>query len=256
VLASFADTVWSQLGRCANCHSPDRNARQVKEHGEQMSWIVPGKPAETLKLLVDRELIDLEKPEESLLRAKPLELVEHGGGPKFPLGSATDTRWKAFLIDYAQTVRSDGYQVGARLPALPKRRSWLSELQIKLIPLPDQWKERLMVVTLHRNLPDGSVEELPVARGDSKVHPEQHVWQNALTIYTKAAPPTLEADNWSRPIAIASAIPRGKYTLRVSLVVPDQKPELQLVGTFTLEAPWKPGYQPPKILSWKDHRQP
>src|SRR5687767_8736678 len=33
VLASFLDNVWSEVGRCAACHSPDRNQKQVKEHG-------------------------------------------------------------------------------------------------------------------------------------------------------------------------------------------------------------------------------
>ena len=58
VLASFSEAVWSQLARCVNCHSPDRNAKQVEKHGEQMSWIVPGNPAATLKVLTERELID------------------------------------------------------------------------------------------------------------------------------------------------------------------------------------------------------
>ena len=37
VLASFIDNVWTELGQCAACHSPDRNQKQVKEHGEQVS---------------------------------------------------------------------------------------------------------------------------------------------------------------------------------------------------------------------------
>src|SRR5689334_2153916 len=38
VLASFVDNVWSEVGRCAACHSPDRNQEQVKKNGEHISW--------------------------------------------------------------------------------------------------------------------------------------------------------------------------------------------------------------------------
>ncbi len=31
VLASFIDNIWTEVGRCAACHSPDRNQKQVKE---------------------------------------------------------------------------------------------------------------------------------------------------------------------------------------------------------------------------------
>lgn len=34
----FIAAIWSQLERCANCHSPDRNIKQLGKHGEQMSW--------------------------------------------------------------------------------------------------------------------------------------------------------------------------------------------------------------------------
>ncbi len=93
----FCDAVWSQLERCANCHSPDRNTKQVEKNGPEMSWIVPNDPNKTLSLLLERKLIDVEHPEESLLRTKPAGLTEHGGGAKFAVGSETDRRWLAFF---------------------------------------------------------------------------------------------------------------------------------------------------------------
>ena len=250
VAASFADAVWSQLGRCVNCHSPDRNSKQLKEHGEKMSWIVPGNPYATLRLLTDRKLIDLDKPEESELRTKPLELVEHGGGPKFPLGSDTDARWTAFLIDYAKTVRVDGYGTGDEFPKLPPRHSWLSELQIKLTDLPDQFDDQLMTVTLHRNLGEGRVEDKPVALGQSIANPKQNVWQNALTVYL-AVEPKSGMQQFSKAIDIAAAIPKGKYTLRVTADLPSS-PTQKILALYVFDAPWTRGYQPPKTLSWKD----
>ncbi len=59
----FINVMWSQLERCANCHSPDRNQKQVEKNGEQMSWIVPSAPDKTLALLLERSLIDVEDPE-------------------------------------------------------------------------------------------------------------------------------------------------------------------------------------------------
>ena len=251
--ARFADAVWSQLGRCVNCHSPERNAKQVKEHGAQMSWIVPSDPAATLKLLVERDLIDIAKPEDSQLRTKPLVIVEHGGGPKFVPGSETDRRWLEFLQDYSRSARADGYQVGDTLPALPQYRSWLSELQIRITDLPSAWNDRVMTVTLHRLNPDGKIDPRPAARGDSRVNPKQQVWQNALTLYAlKPQSQGTSTRQWAQPLAVADSITEGEYVLQVALRSTTSEPEL--VGTFRLTAPWPPGYQPPKILSWHQHQ--
>ncbi len=58
VVSRFLDSIWADIGRCVNCHSPDRNQKFVKEHGEQMSWVVPNDPARTLNYLLDHDLID------------------------------------------------------------------------------------------------------------------------------------------------------------------------------------------------------
>ncbi|MBM3963894.1 MAG: hypothetical protein FJ308_02345 [Planctomycetes bacterium] len=86
VLDRFVSVIWSQLERCTNCHSPERNSKQVEKNGEMMSWIVPNSPAETLLLLEDRKLIDGGTPSKSLLLSKALGLEDHGGGVKFPKG--------------------------------------------------------------------------------------------------------------------------------------------------------------------------
>jgi mono/diheme cytochrome c family protein len=57
VLASFIDNIWTEVGRCAACHSPDRNQKQVKEHGDQVSWIKLNDPAGHFELH-GRERID------------------------------------------------------------------------------------------------------------------------------------------------------------------------------------------------------
>lgn len=257
----FVDAIWSQLGRCVNCHSPDRNAKQVVEHGEQMTWIVPSDPGATLRLLVDRRIIDIDLPAESLLRTKPLELVEHGGGPKFLIDSHTDRQWLAFLVDYSKTVNKDGYKAGDQLSAIDKPRSWLSDLQVRVVDLPKEWAGKHMEVRLYRLSDHGESEEHYVAQGESSINPKGFVWQNALTIYSPELI-SLQAgfDEWIKPVTIPAAIPNGSYVLRVYLhdfgkrnAGQDMQGKGTWVGDLKVQAPWPPGYQPPKILSWKDH---
>jgi mono/diheme cytochrome c family protein len=43
VLASFIENVWSEVGRCAACHSPDRNQKQVRSMASRSrgsSWAI------------------------------------------------------------------------------------------------------------------------------------------------------------------------------------------------------------------------
>jgi hypothetical protein len=62
ILASFIDNVWTEVSRCAHCHSPDRNQKQVEEYGDQVSWIKLGDPEATLRYMLDAGLIDSESP--------------------------------------------------------------------------------------------------------------------------------------------------------------------------------------------------
>lgn len=91
-----------------------------------MSWIVPHEPAATLTYLLDNGLIDSEDPEQSELRTKPTELVEHGGGPKFPVGSGSDKRFLTFLRDFAKVVEG-GYSASNQLPVPSSEKSRATE---------------------------------------------------------------------------------------------------------------------------------
>ncbi len=262
VLARFSEAIWSQLQRCAGCHSPERNQQQVKKNGENMSWIVPRDPSATLSLLLERNLIDVEHPEESELRTKPLGLVKHGGGPKFIIGGQTDQPWLAFLEEYAKLVRG-GYSPTDLLPKVPDRRSWLSEMQLKITDLPADWRGRLLAISLHPKNTDGSWSEIPIATADSPVNQKQLVWQHALTIYASVQP-DIEPAGWAKPLTAEEAIPAGRYQLRVRLgrlvvsedlkpVEPSSQPDpLVLVATSELNAPWRTGYQPPMILRFSE----
>ena len=265
IVSRFCEAIWSQLSRCASCHSPERNQNQVKKHGEQMSWIVPRDPAATLSLLVERKLIDLEAPQDSELRTKPLGLVEHGGGPKFVIGGQTDQKWIAFLEDYSK-LKQGKLTKTDKLPTVPDRRSWLSEMQLKITDLPEAWKGRLLSLSLHLKNPDGTWNDIPVATGDSPVNRKQLVWQHTLTVFQAVDAKKGETE-WSKPLTAADAITPGRYQLRLHLgrLVVDEalRPvketgppsPLVLVATSELNAPWPPGYQPPKILRFIDMDQ-
>ncbi|MEO8269893.1 MAG: hypothetical protein ABI557_09235, partial [Aureliella sp.] len=122
VLTRFNDNIWSEMGRCINCHSPEKNERLVKEHGERMSWIVPHDPEATLIYMRENGLIDFDDPAQSELRTKPAGLIKHGGGPKFAIGSASDKRFLSFLVDFAKVVEGK-YKSSKELPTFSTERT-------------------------------------------------------------------------------------------------------------------------------------
>ena len=67
VLASFIDNIWTEVARCSGCHSPDQNQKQAKEFGEQVSWITLRDPEATLAYMLEAELINVDRPDQSLL---------------------------------------------------------------------------------------------------------------------------------------------------------------------------------------------
>src|SRR5205085_11646106 len=95
LLDSFERNVWGWRMRCMNCHTEGtpQNDKLVKEHGERVAWFKKGSPVATMDHLLGSKLIDLEKPEKSLLLTKPLGEVKHGGGIKFVVG---DQGYRAF----------------------------------------------------------------------------------------------------------------------------------------------------------------
>lgn len=81
VLTSFVENIWSEMGRCVNCHSPELNRKKIGRNGhteedvDAISWIVPRNPEATLQKLLDTGNIDLESPDDSQVLTKPTGLV-------------------------------------------------------------------------------------------------------------------------------------------------------------------------------------
>jgi hypothetical protein len=181
MMSRFVDIVWSQFERCANCHSSDRNAKQVEKHGEQMSWIVPNSPTETLKLLEERKLINLEKPSASLLKTKALGKDEHGGGVKFPEDGQTDREWGLFLSDFAAIKRAT-YSSSKEIPKFDPIRTWRTGLHLKVKELPDLPPGKYAVVLMHWIAADGKVNEEPTAIGEGRVSKDGTSWGTSMKL--------------------------------------------------------------------------
>lgn len=242
VLSRFTDNIWSSMGRCINCHSPERNERQVKEHGDQMSWIVPHDPEATLAYLRENGLIDLVNPDDSEIRTKPTEIVEHGGGPKFSVGSAADKLFLAFLRDYAKVI--DGsYTARSQLPTASTQKINATENFLRFVELPEKWGGKLLRVDLYTKTDAGWSTD-PVASADGLVSEEKLQWQSSMwTISPLTKTPAKEL------------LP-GDYLARISVDQSDRlknDPDASLskddfVGTIEFGGAWKPGWREPKIV--------
>jgi len=244
VLSSFVDNVWAEVGRCAACHSPDRNQQQVKKHGEHISWIKLNDPAATLAYLREAELIDLGKPEKSLLLLKPLNQVRHGGGQKMAFGDRTYKQFRQFIDDLAATEQAK-YTAAEQLPSPASEVSGVSEVWFKLEGVPAKYDKRVLQVDLYRwdeANKDWSKDRWATA--DRPVFGGGQLWQNHLSI---VAPRDSErADSIRR----SPALPPGKYLAKIYIDA-QNKFERQypatlgagdLVGQVEVESRWPAGY--------------
>src|SRR5262249_8933316 len=143
VLASFVENIWNEVGRCAACHSPDRNQKQVKEHGERVSWIKLQNPQATLNYLVENDLINTADPEKSLLLMKPLMQVKHGGGQKMVVGDRTYKQFRRFIDDYVAVVH-DRYRTKQELPEPADELSLATDIWLKIEGIPAQYDQLLL----------------------------------------------------------------------------------------------------------------
>ena len=193
VLSSFIDNIWSEMGRCINCHSPERNRRKIgrngmtKEDVDAISWIVPRDPEGTLRKLVDSGNIDTDSPEDSQVLTKPTGLVEHGGGPKFFTGSPT---YRNFLTDFA-AIENGKYDSAKDLPAEPKELVRLSEQQLRITEIPGSFAGLPLQVNIYRVDPRTRKPSTDRwATGFSRVNKERRVWQNPIQITAPAGSPS------------------------------------------------------------------
>lgn len=241
VLASFIENVWTEAARCAACHSPDRNQKQVKEYGEQVSWMRLNDPSATLQNMVTAGIVDPDQPEQSLLLRKPTLQVEHGGGQKMIVGDRTYKQFRRFLDDYAKVVQGK-YRTAEELPSANNEVAVITEIWLKIEDIPAKYDKQLLQVDLYRETDSGWSKER-VATSDRPVFGKQNLWQHSLTLTAQRGTP------WAQKIQ-AQKLPPGRYLAKLSI---DQTGKLQkdytqvldesnFVGQVELESRWPTGY--------------
>ena len=244
VLASFIDNVWSEVGRCAACHSPDRNQKQVKEHSEQVSWIKLGDPRATLAYMLEADLIDLAQPDQSQLLLKPTNQVKHGGGQKLVIGDRTYKQFRQFIEDYAASQRGD-YKSPTDLPTPRTEVSAVTDIWFKLSDVPARLDKLVLQVDLFRF--DEQTKAWSIDRwatADRAIWGGGQLWQQHLSV---TAPRDAER---ARSISTRPTLPPGRYLAKIYL---DEQGKLQsdypyelgaaeFVGQVELDTRWPAGY--------------
>jgi hypothetical protein len=246
VLSSFIENVWSEVARCSGCHSPANNQKQVKEHGEQVSWIKLRDPQATLDYMVEASIIDVDSPNDSMLLTKPTMQVEHGGGKKLEIGDRTYKQFRRFIDDYIAT-RSGKYKSAEQLPKLDAEigvaTSMKAGIWFKLTGVPKRFDKKLLQVDIYRRDGDGW-SKTRWATADRAIAGTKNLWQQTLTI---TAP---RNSRRAKELRRAPRLPAGEYRVKIYI---DTSGKLQkdptsplddsnLVGETTFSSKWPTGY--------------
>ena len=254
VLQSFTENLWSEMGRCVNCHSPELNRQKIgrngftKEDVDAISWVVPRDPAATLEKLVETGNIDLDDPEESQVLTKPAGLEEHGGGPKFAVGSRTDKNFRRFLNDYASIINGK-YNDATQLPEPSSQIAVMTNQQLRIVDLPPRFDKKLLRADIYRRLGD-SWSKTPWATAENPIAGKKYMWQSMVTAI---AP---RGSSRAKELTPQQPIPDGRYLIKIYIdredkTKKDRDYELghaEFYGQVEVHGEWKPGYQPPKII--------
>jgi len=256
LLDSFTNTIWALRFRCMSCHiegSPE-NQKLVKEHGERVAWFKADGPQATLAYLQASKLIDVDKPERSLLLRKPLNEVKHGGGQKFLLGDQGYKAFRGFVEDYARIVK-DQYADARSLPNGPGEMVALgSEIWLKLADTKPEWGDKLLQVNVYAWDADKKAWEMqPIATSDRGVWGKGKLWQHTLTLL--APRDSKRAAAWAK--AARPTLPPGRYLVKV---IAEREGRLgrdwqavlreeDAAGQVEVESAWPEGYGQMTIIA-------
>ncbi len=176
VVASFERNVWSQEGRCMGCHRPGtpENAKNVEKYGERVNWFVPGNAEATMRRLVEHKLINVQEPEKSLFLLKPLNVVPHGGGVKLLYGDAGYKQFRAWIEDYAASVKGT-YRSEKDLPKVSKDALVYTDCILTVNQTPEVWGDKNLRVDAYAwDTTRNAWTQQPVATGDRGVFAQGH----------------------------------------------------------------------------------
>ena len=245
VLASFIDNVWVEATRCAACHSPLLNQKQVKEHGARVSWMKPDDPAATLQHLVEAGLIDTDEPTQSLILQKPTMQVKHGGGIKMVVGDRSYKQFRKFLEDYA-AMSAGKYKTAKELPKTDAEISRIGEAWFKLTDVPESFDKQLLQVDVYRQDARSKTgwSKDRWATSDRPVFGKGKLWQHTLSV-------TAPRDSARAKELLANpTLPPGRYLVKIYVdragrLEKDWQAELgdrDFVGQVEVDSRWPGGY--------------
>lgn len=240
VLARFLDQFWGDTERCASCHAPPGNRKQVEQFGDRVSWLVAGAPRATMLGLVERKLLDLDTPEKSLLLLKSTEQLTHGGGRKLLVGDETYTRWLGWIRDYARAAK-DGYAAAKDLPATPPEVDVASDCWVR-IETPKPFDGDAVSIEI---LPwDAAKKAWAPTRVASAAREANKGWQQTLYLHAPRGSELAAAFEKSRTLS------KGRYLVRVfadKAYDPKRGKPARLatgkpIGEFDVDRDWPIGY--------------
>jgi hypothetical protein len=213
LLESFENNVWAMRFRCMSCHieGTPENTKLRAEHGDQVAWIKKEGAAATMNYLIGSKLIDVEKPENSLLLLKPLKAVEHGGGKKFLQGDQGYQAFRTWLEDYAKIVK-DRYATAEALPKTAGQPAGFgTNLWFKLTNTPPAWGDGLVRADVHAwDAAKQAWEAAPIATTDRQNNTKMRIWQHTLTLLSAKESDRAGAWRSGKP-----TLPAGRYLVRV-----------------------------------------
>lgn len=257
IVQVFRENIWSEIGRCVNCHSPELNRRMIGRDGrtqddiDAISWIVPRDPEGTLQSLVDTGNIDLDEPDASLVLTKPVGLEKHGGGPKFALGSLTDKNFRSFLNDYASAVKGT-YTLTDQLPTQSKELIAETGRHLRIVDLPGKLDGKLLKVDLYRMTEHG-LSKHRIATAENPINGKQGQWQSSIYSVIKRNSDEAKLSQANKPI------PEGRYLAKIFVDRNDkakgnrdyEMDQADFLGQVEFDGTWDVGYREPKIISLK-----
>lgn len=213
LLESFENNIWAMRFRCMGCHveGSQQNDKLRAEYGDQVAWMKSAGAEATMNYLTSSRLIDLKKPENSLILLKPLMAVEHKGGKKFLVGDQGYKAFRAWIEDYVKTV-GDKYPTAA---ALPKTNDQIerfgSNIWLKLSNTAPQWGDALLQGDVYAfDAAKNAWETIPIATTDRANNGKGRIWQHTLTLIAEKGSP--RADQWSRG---KPSLAPGRYLVKV-----------------------------------------
>ncbi len=246
LLESFENTIWAMRFRCMNCHienSPQAR-KLIEEHGKQVGWF-KATPEATLNYLMGSKLIDVKKPENSLLLLKPLEAVKHAGGEKFVVGDQGYKAFRQFLEDYANIV-GDKYDIAAKLPKLHTIEAFSTDIWLKLTNTAPDWDMKLLMVKVFAwDATTKTWETDPIATSDRRGWAKYKLWQHSLTVMAPKDSDRAKAWKTGTP-----SLANGRYLVKVYVDGSDklakdwtaELSETDFVGSAEVQSAWPPGY--------------